>query len=173
MLVDKKTKTKVENELLEVLDSLPFYVMLIDSDHYILMANKAVRRHLGVKPEQIIGGFCPEVIHGLKQPYPGCPVEEAVQKGHAVEREFLDSDTKRWVKSAAYPIGLQSQEGKMVFFHMISDITERKISEEKLQEKIGELETWQRLTVGREMKMIDLKRENEELKEKLKKYVPS
>jgi hypothetical protein len=38
-----------------------------------------------------------------------------------------------------------------------------------LKQKIEELEKWQRLTVGRELKMTELKREINELKEKLKK----
>ncbi len=40
--------------------------------------------------------------------------------------------------------------------------------EEKLK-KIEELERWQKLTVGREVRMDDLKKEIKELKEKLKK----
>jgi GAF domain-containing protein len=44
--------------------------------------------------------------------------------------------------------------------------------EEKLK-KIAELERWQKLTAGREVRMGDLKNEIEELKEKLKKYEPS
>jgi GAF domain-containing protein len=44
---------------------------------------------------------------------------------------------------------------------------------EEMLKKIVELEKWQRLTVGREIKMRDLKMEIEELKKRLDKYEPS
>ena len=56
------------------------------------------------------------------------------------------------------------------FVAIVLDITERKQAEEKLHEKISELESWQRLTVGREVRMVELKAEIEELKARLKKY---
>ena len=47
---------KLDNiDILDILDSLPFYVLLVDEEHYILVANKAVRTHLEVAPEDIIG----------------------------------------------------------------------------------------------------------------------
>jgi PAS domain S-box-containing protein len=52
----------------------------------------------------------------------------------------------------------------------LRDVTERKVAQEKLQEKIDELEKWQRLTVDREIKMIELKKDIHKLKKKLKKY---
>lgn len=55
----------------EFLDALPFYVMLIDETHHILMANEAVREDLGMDPEEIVGEFCPRVVHGLEHPFIG------------------------------------------------------------------------------------------------------
>lgn len=40
----------------------------------------------------------------------------------------------------------------------------------ELEERLKELEKFHRLTIGREMKMLELKKENEKLKEELKKY---
>jgi PAS domain S-box-containing protein len=117
----------------DLIDVLPFYVMLVDEHHHILQANAAVRQHLGVDPEAIIGGYCPEVIHGIKEPVNECPLEEALEKGQAVERELLDEASGRWIRSAVYPIpGQKTGEGK-VFFHMISDVSDRKRAEGELQ----------------------------------------
>ncbi len=50
---------------------------------------------------------------------------------------------------------------------ILRDITERKNSENKLKEKIDELEHWKKVTVDREFKMIELKNEIKELEAKL------
>lgn len=55
-------------------------------------------------------------------------------------------------------------EGKMI---ILRDITEGKNSENKLKEKIDELERWKKVTVDREFKMIELKNKIKELEAKL------
>ena len=67
----------IGSDILGILDSLPFYVMIIDSEHDILFANKAVASALGVNPEDILGEYCPKAVHDLSGPYPGCPLEES------------------------------------------------------------------------------------------------
>lgn len=46
------------------------------------------------------------------------------------------------------------------------DITERKRAEEELHKRLKELEIFNRISVGRELKMIELKKEINELLEK-------
>lgn len=144
----KKDKRRIDPvvsaEVLNIMNSLPFYAMLVDADRHILLANKAVKEyfgvcHIGVDPEHIIGKYCPKVIHDLDKPFPGCPLEEAVEKGHAVEREFFDPNSGRWVVSAIYPTGLRTSDDQVVFFHMIQDITEKKQAEQKLQQSYQKL----------------------------------
>ena len=119
-------------DVLGVLDSLPFYVLLVDSDHHIIMANSAVTKHLGKKPEDIIGGYCPKVIHGLDGPWYACPLEESAEKGVGIEKEVFDKESRRWINSAIYPTDVYIQGGKRVFFHMVTDITKRKQLERRL-----------------------------------------
>ena len=123
----------------DVLDALPFYVLLIDADHYILMANKAVQAHLGMEPKDIVGRYCPKAVHGLDEPFHACPLEEAVETGQAVEREVFDPESGHWVKSAIYPTRRLTADGKRVFFHMISDISEHRQAEEQLRTSRGQL----------------------------------
>lgn len=116
-----------------LLDALPFYVLVIDADHRILSANQAVRQDLGLEPSQIVGGYCPKVVHGLNGPFPGCPLEEAKEKGCSIERELFDPRFGRWVQSAIYPTSFRTQDGRAIYMHMVQDITERKRAEEENQ----------------------------------------
>ncbi len=116
----------------DLLDALPFYVLLVDESHNIVMANRAVTEHLGVNPSDIIGCYCPEAIHGTKGPWYACPLEEAVSKNATVVIEAQDKTTGRWINSAMYPVPAQPQ-GRRIFFHMVTDITDRKEAEELLK----------------------------------------
>lgn len=119
----------------EILDALPFYVMLIDKHHHILLANKATREALQLEPHEIIGGYCPRVVHGIEEgTYAGCPLEEAVEKNCNVQREHFDDKQQRWLRIAIYPTGTWSAGGEEIYFHMVEDITEKKELMEALEE---------------------------------------
>jgi PAS domain S-box-containing protein len=125
--------------ILDVLDAMPFYVLLIDEDHNILEANKAVHTHLGIRREDILGMYCPKAIHGQDQPFRGCPLEEAVQSNRAIERELFDEKTGRWVISAIYPTQARTRKCKKVYLHMVTDITERVQARQQLKESHTQL----------------------------------
>jgi PAS domain S-box-containing protein len=117
----------------DILDALPFYVLLLDEHHHILQANNAVLEQLGVRPEAVVGKYCPTVIHGLDEPWYACPLEEAVTKGEAVEREALDRASGHWIRSAVYPTGGFTPDGRRIYFHTSFDITEAKQVEDQLR----------------------------------------
>jgi len=125
--------------VLKLLDSLPFYVLLVDQNHRILLANKATRDELGLDPKEIIGEFCPRVVHGIEEgTYPGCPLEEAVQTHGPVEKEHFDEEHGRWLKIAMYPTGTWTVDGEEIYFHMIQDITEIRNRIDELEKRTGE-----------------------------------
>jgi PAS domain S-box-containing protein len=76
--------------------------------------------------------------------------------------------TQIWIESSSRVIS--NHNGSSVYEGIVRDITDRIRTEEKLQKKIDELEKWQRLTTGREIKMTELKKEIKELKKRLEKY---
>jgi PAS domain S-box-containing protein len=128
-----EAEARAGSKIMDVLDALPYYVMLIDEGHNILLANKAAGQSFGVDPGRIVGEYYPKVVHELDVPYPGCPLEESIKKGGiAIEREFLDSESGMWYISAVYPTGQLTREGKRIFFHTTRDITERKRAESEI-----------------------------------------
>lgn len=129
---DSGEEARFAAEIQGILGALPFYVMLVGADHHILLANEAVKRDLGLDPDQIIGRYCPKVVHGLDGPFPGCPLEEAAESGQAVERELFDRSSRRWMNSAIYPTRYQTKEGQAIYLHMVHDITEQKQAQDVL-----------------------------------------
>jgi PAS domain S-box-containing protein len=127
--------SKVRN----IIDSLPFYVILIDRNHNIIEANSAVFEQLGIKREEIIGQYCPKVIHGVDGTFPGCPLEEAVTTNKTVEKELFDKGSGRWLVSAIYTTKLLSNEGEKIYLHVVHDITDRKLAQEQLKESHKQL----------------------------------
>ena len=127
------SSTGIRLELPDILDAFPFYVMLVDEHHYILQANSAVRGALGVDPQVIVGKYCPFVVHGLDKPIDKCPLEEAVRTNQAVEREIFDPASKCWIRSSVYPTKGSTADGRRIFFHMVTDISDRKQAEENLR----------------------------------------
>lgn len=116
-----------------LLEAFPFYVMLIDEDHNILLANSAVQSSLGINSQNILGQYCPFVVHGLQHPIDNCPLEEAVITNQAIEKEIMDQSSGHWIRSSVYPIGGTTANGKRIFFHMITDITDRKQAEAQVK----------------------------------------
>ncbi|MCJ7771802.1 MAG: GAF domain-containing protein, partial [Desulfobacterales bacterium] len=131
--------------MLEVLNAFPFYILLVDSDHNIQFANKAVETSLGLDPQEILGKYCPLVVHGLSHPFPGCPLEEAVEKGHSVERELFDQKSGRWIVSSIYFTDLRTKDGKVIFLHIVEDITDSKNAHAELERSYQKEEVRNRL----------------------------
>ena len=125
--------TDIVSGIQTILDALPFYVLLLDAKHHILLANEAVRTDLELEPQQIIGGYCPKVVHGVDGDYPGCPLEEAVKTGQAVERELFDKKTDKWMRSVIYPTKIGNRDGGEIYLHMVWNITEQKLAEERVR----------------------------------------
>ncbi len=124
--------TLMEQAIRAAIDKLPFYVMLIDEDHHIVLTNKVIEKALGKKLSEIRNGYCPTIVHGTKGPFPGCPLEEAAAKHAGVTRELHDAKLNRWFMSAVYPTNIRTPSGKDVYYHTTTDITEHKQASEDL-----------------------------------------
>jgi|Deesub1362A_J573_1020465.scaffolds.fasta_scaffold00079_82 signal transduction histidine kinase len=131
----------------EVLDSLPFYAMLVDEDHRILFANNKVREEFKKDVGGILGEYCPKAIHGMDEPFPGCPLEEVLENECSpIEREVYDEEKNIWLISAVYPLNLKTEKKKRVFLHFARDITERKMIERIRKERMEHIEKEKRLS---------------------------
>jgi PAS domain S-box-containing protein len=73
------------------LDAIEDFISVHDWDFRIVRANRALARHLGCEPADLIGQPCHRVFHGTEEPRPGCPHDRARQTLTAATEEILDS----------------------------------------------------------------------------------
>lgn len=80
---------------------------------------------------------------------------------HVVFRVNLPQQGLRWRSSYAKPERIAN--GGTLWYGIITDITDRKLAEQKIEEQLQELRRWQAVMVGREKRVIELKHEVNEL----------
>jgi PAS domain S-box-containing protein len=112
-------------------DSVNDSVCVLDADWTVQQANKATEAILGLSQEEILGRKCYELIHGTGTPVDHCPVRRMKKSGQRETEEILRGD--RWLKISADPVWRDDGKLKGVV-HIITDITERKQSEEALKQ---------------------------------------
>ncbi len=78
---------KAAEEWQRTFDSISDLVFILDKDSIILKANKSCFEILKLKPEEMIGKRCYEVVHFLGHPWPNCPFQQTCmdQKIHTEE----------------------------------------------------------------------------------------
>ncbi len=126
-------------EIQKILDALPFYVLIVNKKHEILLANKAVEMELKLKPEDLIGGYCPKLVHGVDTEFEHCPLGEAVAAGKPIEKEYFDENINKWIKTSIYPFEHKSEGEEIAYFHIAQDITKAKQDEEHLKASVVKL----------------------------------
>jgi len=93
-------------------------------------------------------------------------IQKALEHGEPYDLEirFITAKGKHlWTHTICKPIIVDGNTVKLT--GTFQDITERKQAEEELQKRMNELETFYRATLGREERVIELKREVNELSE--------
>jgi len=123
-------------EIQHILDAMPFYVLLVDSGHRIVAVNHALKQDFGLSPENVVGAYCPLVVHDRSIPIAECPLAEAIEKGEPIEREVFDSRHAQWLSLAVYPTPLVTGDGRPVYLHFARDITQARENSENLSRSL-------------------------------------
>ncbi len=153
------------NLLRSLIDNLPDYIYVKDTQHRYAIDNIAHRRFLGASTEEEVIGkrlsdfFPSELVEQFSR-----DDQNIIEKGQILlnrEEPFVGRDgRRRWHATTKVP--LRNSEGQIVGLVGISrDITERKENEEKLQQANAELA---RSKAALEKVLADLQKSHEELK---------
>jgi PAS domain S-box-containing protein len=172
---DVTEQKKAEAKFQGLLESAPDAIVVVDSDGVIRLVNRQTETLFGYERHEILGQpievLMPDKVRerhpGLRGAYYVDPQTRTMGAGLELTARRRDG-SEFPVDIALSP--LQTEEGVLVSAS-VRDVTDRKraqaeIAEQqaKEMERLAELERFQRLTVGRELKMIDLKREIAELR---------
>lgn len=122
----------------QTFDAIPDIIAVIDDQHVIRRANRALAGRIGIDRDEVIGKSCYEVICGLKNPVPHCPGSMAMVTGsEQIEERFVEK-LKGYYLMSCTPI-FAGEAGKTGFVEVCRDISERKRSEQALHESTERL----------------------------------
>jgi PAS domain S-box-containing protein len=159
----------LESYARDLFSFLPIPICLVSSIGIILEANPAFEEISGYKIEELVGKpieeiFKKEEIEEL--------TNETLEKGFVKGKEtsILTKEKKKIPVSISAKLR-KSEEGEIIgYFLGFFDLSNIKKTETELRDRLEELEKFHRITVGRELKMMELKKEIEKFKKELEKY---
>jgi len=152
-------------QLFSILDGFDEVAYVADPENYeVLYANARLRRIFG---SDIIGKICYRALQNKEAPCGFCTNDKIFgdNLGKTYIWDHQNVLNKRWYHCIDRAI--EWSDGKLVRCEVAIDITNRKETEEALNKKIEELEVFNKAAVGRELKMVDLKKEVDSLLRKL------
>ncbi len=142
-------------------------IWVTDGARLTTLVNQRMADMLGYSREELVGREPAEFLHPDQEAIVR-RTREAIMAGSKLHQEFKfrrKDGSDLWVISAASPV-LDRDSRLVKTVSMLTDITERRLAEEELerrakelQETNEELERFNRVVVGRELRMIELKKE--------------
>jgi PAS domain S-box-containing protein len=168
----KRLREKSHTEL--IINSICEGLVELNRDFKVLSVNNFILDLLKMESDEIVGKNCYEVFHGFQEVCGDCPVKVTFDTGEpssAVQEGKAKDGTKTYVEMSSYPI--KNSKGKVTsVIEIVKDVSERKKHMTVMKEKQA-LEKMSKITVNRELRMVELKKEVDTLKKRLKKYESS
>ena len=132
--------TQAKEEWERTFETVPDLIAIIDCEHKIVRANRALGECFGKKPGDIVGRPCTQVFHGTDTPPPECPHARLLLDGQEHAAEIFEPSVNRWFLVTASP--LRTAAGALTgSVHAARDITDRKRAEEELRRQNEVLDT--------------------------------
>jgi PAS domain S-box-containing protein len=137
------------------------------TDKRFVKINEAFLEKLGYSSEEIIGRTSEELdlfVDPEKQQY----VSNLLAKHGRIKNVELEVRGKDGtIITGLFSGEIIDNQKEKSFLTVMTDITPQKRAKKELQEKIDTLQRYKKVTVDRELKMVELKKENKKLKKEL------
>jgi PAS domain S-box-containing protein len=171
--VNKKIEEN-ERKFHKIFEASPEAIVILDSESKIVDSNSRVTEWLDYKVDEIRGKSLLEIPffsdEGKKK-----VIEKFKEKMKNADKRIAPYEIEFFGKKGEKMIGriytrtIRDKNGNpLQDLVMISDVTKNKEEEKKREERQRELEKMNKIMVGRELKMIELKNKIKELKDKLR-----
>jgi PAS domain S-box-containing protein len=143
-----------------ILNTTPGFLVLKDRNSVYVDVNLAFCQFLGKPREGIIGKTDLDLFPPQDAAMYIAGDSAVIETGSPESEDWLVSgeEQKRWLRVTKNAV--RDADGKINgVLCSVTDITERKRAEEELRQRYAQLERWHHATVGREVRMIELKQE--------------
>jgi PAS domain S-box-containing protein len=163
------TLRESEYKFRQTFDVSPVGIVMVGLDSRFIDCNRAFSKSLGYETEELIGKRIEEVT--LPEDLQiGKAEMMAIVKGEItksqVQKRYLRKDGQVIWGEVTISLIKDSSGQAQYFLAIIQNITERKLAEQKINDQLAELRRWNNATMGREDRIMELKREvNKLLKE--------
>jgi PAS domain S-box-containing protein len=95
------------------------------------MVNKALADHLKMRPEELVGRKCHEVLHNLARPWPLCPLDRTLETQQTASQEVNDPHIGIPLLVTCSPL-FDKQGALTGVVHVARDISEQKRAAEEI-----------------------------------------
>ncbi len=135
----EETVQKIAAEWEITFNSITDLVSVHDKDFRFIRVNKAFADLYEMKPQDLVGRTCYEVVHGTEGPPADCPHKQMLESKKGVTTESFDPRLGAYLQMSASPVF--EENGELAgCVHIVKDITERKRAEEVLVATTARLE---------------------------------
>jgi len=112
-------------------DSITDIISIHDKDNRIVRINKAMADLVKKTPQELVGQFCHEVMHGTKEPPANCPHLRTIKSGKPDALEMFNPNFESYFHESTSP--LFNEKGEVSGTVIVArDVTQQKRMEEQL-----------------------------------------
>lgn len=169
---DEITISENNRTLRAILDAIPLRIFFKDETSNYITCNANYAKDRGITPEEITGAddyrFYPKELAD-KYRFDDSEVLAKNEIREMDEAYEVEGKT-RWVHTIKVPMKKLGDGDAKMILGIFWDETEKIERSQKLTRQLEQLEKFHALTIGRELRMKELKEENERLKQALKTY---
>jgi PAS domain S-box-containing protein len=113
-------------------DAISDMISIHNKDFKIIRVNKAFADALNMKPSEVIGKYCYELIHATKGPQLDCPCNKTFEEGKPNYSEVFEPNLGIHIGASTSPIFDENGQVK-ASIHIAKDITERKQVQKEIE----------------------------------------